>query len=57
MTRALALPAKQVTALCKGAAKAGYIPEITIGSVTVRLVPEEKATSKGSIDERVNGYL
>ncbi|MER9574924.1 hypothetical protein NKI78_04625 [Mesorhizobium sp. M0400] len=39
MTRKLAVSARQVTAICKGAAKAGFIAEVTIGGVTVRLVP------------------
>lgn len=43
MTRPLALPAAQVTALCKGAAKAGYAPIVQIGKVFVRLVPEKHA--------------
>jgi hypothetical protein len=41
MSRALALPARQVTALCRGAAKAGYVPEVKIGDVVIRLVPAE----------------
>lgn len=40
MTRALALSQRQVTALCKGAEKAGYAPIVQIGNLTVRLVPE-----------------
>lgn len=39
MTRALALKQKQVTAICKGAAKAGYVAEVRIGDVVVRLMP------------------
>lgn len=39
MTRALAISARQVTAICKGAAKAGFVAEVIIGGVTVRLVP------------------
>ncbi|TPJ70502.1 MULTISPECIES: hypothetical protein [unclassified Mesorhizobium] len=41
--RALALKQKQVTALCKGAAAAGYAPIVQIGKVWVRLVPEKHA--------------
>jgi len=37
MTRALAIKQKQVTAICKGAAKAGYIPVVKIGDVVVQL--------------------
>jgi hypothetical protein len=51
MPKALALPARQVTALCKGAAKAGFIPEVKIGDVVIRLIPEENAQPKGRIDQ------
>lgn len=50
MTRALALPARQVTALCKGAAKAGYIPEVKIGDVVIRLIPKADAQPERIID-------
>lgn len=41
MSRKLLLTQKQITAICKGAAKAGYVPIIeTPGGVNVRLVPE-----------------
>lgn len=50
MSRVLALPARQITALCKGAAKAGYIPEVKIGDVVVRLVPEDRAQKNRGID-------
>lgn len=54
MTRAVELPARQVTALCRGAAKAGFIPEVKIGNVVVRLVPAIPAVhaqDDGLIDE------
>lgn len=51
MTRALALPARQVTALCRGAAKAGHIAEVKIGDVVVRLIPREDAQAARPIDE------
>lgn len=51
MTRALALHARQVTALCKGAAKAGYIPEVKIGDVVIRLVPDTKPQDDRPIDD------
>lgn len=54
MSRALALPARQVTALCKGAAKAGYIPEVKIGDVVVRLIPAANAQERGPIDETIS---
>lgn len=40
MSRQLELSQRQVTALCKGAEKAGYAPIVQIGKVFVRLVPE-----------------
>jgi len=54
VSRALAIPARQVTALCKGAAKAGCIAEVKIGDVVVRLVPEDSAQSERPIDAPVN---
>jgi hypothetical protein len=39
VSRALALTARQVTAICKGAAKTGFVAEVIICGVTVRLVP------------------
>jgi hypothetical protein len=44
MPKPLALPARQVAALCKGAAKAGFVAEVKIGDVVIRLVPKENAT-------------
>jgi len=54
MTRALALPARQVTAICKGAAKAGYIAEVNIGGVVVRLIPAANTQEEGPIDETIS---
>ena len=51
MTRALALKQKQVTALCKGAAKAGFVAEVKIGDVVVRLIPIESAQAKPEVDD------
>lgn len=45
MARQLALTARQVTAICKGAAKAGFVAEVQIGDVTVRLVPQKDSGS------------
>ena len=53
MTRSLALKQKQVTAICKGAAKAGCIAEVRIGDVVVRLVPEGLAQDNRKIDDEV----
>lgn len=43
MSRKLDITARQVTALCKGAARAGYAPLVQIGNTIVRLLPEEHA--------------
>jgi hypothetical protein len=40
MTRKLAISARQVTAICKGAAKAGFVAELVIDDLVVRLVPD-----------------
>ena len=55
MTRTLILPARQVTAICKGAAKAGFIAEVKIGDVVVRLIPaipEDRAQPDRPIAEK-----
>jgi hypothetical protein len=49
--RALQLPARQVTALCKGAAKAGFVAEVKIGDVVVRLIPADQTQEKRPIAE------
>lgn len=54
MSRALALSQRQVTALCKGAEKAGYIALVEVGNVVVRLIPEKHAVhaqSSEKVDE------
>lgn len=60
MSRALDLTRKQVTALCEGAKKAGYIPVVQVGKVLVRLVPEEHGIPqlpKDEVDGDGKGYL
>lgn len=42
MTRKIALTARQVTAICKGAEKAGFVAEVRIGEVVIRLVPSDQ---------------
>lgn len=42
MTRSLALSQRQVTALCKGAEKAGHVPVVEIDGVKVTLVPADR---------------
>ena len=51
MTRLLALKQRQVTAICKGAAKAGFVAEVKIGDVVVRLVPASDAHGKTEVDD------
>ena len=41
VSRALPLTQKQVTAICKGAQKAGYAAIVEVGNVRLRLIPEE----------------
>lgn len=60
MTRALEISQRQITALCKGAEKAGYAPIVQIGKVLVRLVPEDLAISaqpEKDVDRKGKGYL
>ena len=54
--RRLDLTAKQITAICRGAKDAGFIAEIKIGEVYIRLVPEEYSAHY-PYDEKVHGYL
>lgn len=51
MSRILAIKQKQVTALCKGAAKAGFVAEVKIGDVVVRLIPESIAQASAKVDD------
>lgn len=51
MARTLALPARQVTALCRGAAKAGFVAEVKIGDVVVRLIPAANSQTNKPVDE------
>lgn len=48
MTRALPLRQRQITALAKGAAKAGCVAEVKIGDLVVRLIPEHLAQAGAS---------
>lgn len=41
MSRKLLITQKQITAICKGASKAGHVPIIEIDGLNVRLVPVE----------------
>lgn len=55
MTRALPLKQKQVTALCKGAEKAGFVPVVEIAGTRVLLVPDNHAILRtlgvGTVDD------
>lgn len=42
MNKPLPITARQVAAICKGAAKAGFVPFLEIGNAVVRLVPEDR---------------
>ncbi|MFI0844471.1 hypothetical protein [Mesorhizobium sp. IMUNJ 23232] len=55
MTRKLDISARQVTAICKGAAKAGFVAEIKIGEVVVRLVPDDGPLSREHVPEFDDG--
>lgn len=60
MRRSLDIPARQITAICRGAAKAGYAPVLQIGKVIIRLIPEEHtdlAQEMKPVDEKPKGYL
>lgn len=50
MTQPLAIPQRQVTAICRGAAKAGFVAEVKIGEVVVRLIPEDQAKNRDTVD-------
>lgn len=61
MTRPLALKQKQITALCRGAEKAGYVPVVEIDGARVLLVPDNHAILKfatgGTVDDEPKGFL
>jgi len=57
VSRALDIPERQVTALCRGAAKAGFVAEVKIGNAVVRLIPKEDAQEPEKVDEKGKGYL
>lgn len=48
VTRSLAISARQITAICKGVAKVGFVAEVVINGIVVRLVPEGRAQSAAS---------
>ncbi|WP_164743087.1 hypothetical protein [Mesorhizobium sp. Z1-4] len=50
--RSLDITQRQVTALCKGAAKAGYVAEVKIGNIVVRLIPEDRPQGTERVDAK-----
>ncbi|MEJ5087130.1 hypothetical protein [Brucella pseudogrignonensis] len=46
MTKRLDITARQIAAICEGAKKSGFIPEIKIGNVFIRLVPASQSTTE-----------
>ncbi|MHB2265626.1 hypothetical protein [Aliihoeflea sp. PC F10.4] len=53
MTKRLAISAAQITAICKGAAEAGFVAEVVIDGVVVRLLPETHATVLKTVDDDI----
>ena len=56
MSRQLVLSARQITALCLGAKKAGYVPVIEIGGLLIRLVPIELAQQQSESDDDLEDW-
>ena len=46
MSKSLFITSSQITAICKGAQKAGFIAEIEIGDVLIRLMPGDNIKEK-----------
>jgi hypothetical protein len=57
MTKPIPLPSRQVTAICRGAAKAGFVAEVKIGEVVIRLIPDDHSGKSEDIDVKGRGYL
>lgn len=57
MTKPIPLPSRQVTAICRGAAKAGFVAEVKIGDVVIRLIPDDHSGKHEDIDTKGRGYL
>lgn len=51
MSKPLSITQRQITAICKGAKAAGYIAEVVIGDVTVRLVPHSSMAATPKVPE------
>lgn len=57
MTRKLDVTARQVEAICRGAAKAQYIPTIKIGNAFIKLTPKDAINNNEILDDKGKGYL
>jgi len=60
MTKRLDITARQVTAICEGAKKAGCTPEIKIGNAYIRLIPQEllnDISDEIPYEDKGRGYL
>lgn len=55
MTSALALSARQIAAICKGAAKAGFVAEIVVNGMVIRLVTEVQAPNPTVVNKLDDG--
>jgi hypothetical protein len=56
----LDLTQRQVRAICEGARKAGFTPEIIVGKTVVRLVPDNRDVrpqEDAKVDGAPKGYL
>jgi len=56
----LDLTQRQVRAMCEGARKAGFTPEIIVGKTVVRLVPDNRDVrpqADAKVDGTPKGYL
>lgn len=57
MTKRLFVSARQIEAICKGAEKAGHIPEVKIGDAVVRLLPPGYVPDEPKSEIKGKGYL
>ncbi|WP_095201269.1 hypothetical protein [Mesorhizobium carmichaelinearum] len=60
MSKQIAITQRQITAICKGAARAGFVAEVLINGVVVRLIPEaqaSKAAAGGPSDSELDDEL
>jgi hypothetical protein len=57
VSKPLPLTERQVTALAKGAVKAGCVAEVKIGDVVVRLIPKGDAQETSEVESKGKGYF